>query len=158
MGFPPLGDDNASASLELSLLPYRQLKPYATRNSLTRSLIPLLGFLYSEAKCLHIPLMGFFPLGDGNARASLRVHSQLAYGQSKPSAVGFLPLRVQLRFIAPLMGFSSLGDDSESNSAAGIFSMLDNKSLQVSLMGSLPLENNNANSLTHFISNHPYQR
>jgi len=60
--------------------------------------------------------MEFFPLEDGNARASLRAPTRLAYGQSKPftigffftrspsSAEGFPPLGVS----PPLMGFSPL--------------------------------------------------
>ena len=43
-------------------------------------------------KC--ISLMGFSPLGDGNADSSSRTPSQLAYGQSKPSVVGYTPARI----------------------------------------------------------------
>ena len=53
----------------------------------------LCAHLPSSSENMHLPLMGFLPLGDGNVDSSLQVPSRLAYEQLKSSVVDSTPAR-----------------------------------------------------------------
>jgi len=69
-------------------LAYEQLKPSVVGFFPLRVFLRCWDFPYSEAKSLHVPPMGFFPLRDGNISASLWAPSRLDYGQSEFFAMG----------------------------------------------------------------------
>ena len=82
-----LGDNNVITSLrDPSWLAYSQWKRFAAGISPTWSPHSAAWISHSEAKSFYARCWVLLSLGDGNASASIRVPSRLAYRQLKPSA------------------------------------------------------------------------